>query len=360
MRTFRRGLWVAMLSLFLPSLAKAEEAIAWQTDFDTARRLAAESNRLVVLHFWASYCGPCLRLEDTVFKDPNVGKLLDKHFVMVKLNADKQSNLMRQYGVKSIPTDVVVTPQGKMVSKSISPGAAQAYVSKLSSVAVAFNKRQPGMYTASTTPAVTAPRYPIEQQQAAQPPQQIAQAPEQTGQPPASSMDRYRDYYESRKANLIQTRAETPQPRFGQRLGDPRGDAAPRTGGEDPSSNKAPIAQRANEPAATNPYQNLALQGAHSQDASAQNGAKSAGHGGAAGVAATANQQVSLNQSASGAETGENLVGSRYANIQTPAPHEKPAPAGLDPASPPHVGQGGARRRRLSRRGRNCLREFRR
>ena len=39
----------------------------WQPNLETAQQIAARSNRLVLIHFWAPWCQPCMRLEKEVF-----------------------------------------------------------------------------------------------------------------------------------------------------------------------------------------------------------------------------------------------------------------------------------------------------
>jgi len=59
-----------------------------------------ENHDMVVLDFWATWCGPCRQIA------PVFEALSEEHtnIVFGKVNADDQSELAAQYGVRGIPT----------------------------------------------------------------------------------------------------------------------------------------------------------------------------------------------------------------------------------------------------------------
>lgn len=59
-----------------------------------------EAESLVVLDFWASWCGPC-RMQAPVFEEA-AAEVTD--VVFGKVNVDEQTELAQQFGVMSIPT----------------------------------------------------------------------------------------------------------------------------------------------------------------------------------------------------------------------------------------------------------------
>jgi len=70
------------------------------------RFLIEESNvRPVVVDFWADWCGPCKTLM------PILEKLAQEYagaFLLAKVNADEQQNIAAQFGVRSLPTVMVI------------------------------------------------------------------------------------------------------------------------------------------------------------------------------------------------------------------------------------------------------------
>ncbi len=63
-----------------------------------------QSNQVVLLDFWASWCGPCKMLMPII--DQVSAEVTDKK--ICKINVDEQPELASQFGIMSIPTLVVI------------------------------------------------------------------------------------------------------------------------------------------------------------------------------------------------------------------------------------------------------------
>ena len=72
------------------------------------------SEKLVLLDFWASWCGPCRMVSPIV--DEIAAERSD--IKVGKINVDEQPELAAQFGVMSIPT-LVVMKNGQIVNQTV-------------------------------------------------------------------------------------------------------------------------------------------------------------------------------------------------------------------------------------------------
>lgn len=82
---------------------------------DASAREAIESGKVVVIDFWATWCGPCIKL------GPVVEELAEKYgdkAEIGKLNIDEESEIVAEYRVRNIPT-VLFFKDGELKDRSV-------------------------------------------------------------------------------------------------------------------------------------------------------------------------------------------------------------------------------------------------
>lgn len=116
-RLFWSVVWLVTLVVAAPRLVVGADAHLWRTDFDTALREAEEKKLPLMMHFYADWCMPCQKMEQTVFNTSAVKEVLTTRFVAVKLNSEKNQQLVRRYGFDMLPTDMAIDPlTGKVLA----------------------------------------------------------------------------------------------------------------------------------------------------------------------------------------------------------------------------------------------------
>ncbi len=125
----------ALVICVVAGQAVAGEGLRWQDNLESAQELAAKSNRLLLVHFGAPWCEPCQRLEKNVFAQPGFGESLNAGFVAVKLNRDLYPGTARHFGVDRLPMDVIVSPEGEVIGKFVSPASPDEYIRAMENVA---------------------------------------------------------------------------------------------------------------------------------------------------------------------------------------------------------------------------------
>lgn len=82
---------------------------------DQTAKEAIESGKPVVIDFWATWCGPCIKLGTVV---EELAEKYAEQAVIGKLNIDENDEIASAYRVRNIPT-VLFFKNGELVERSV-------------------------------------------------------------------------------------------------------------------------------------------------------------------------------------------------------------------------------------------------
>ena len=103
--------------LALSSLAFAAGEITWQPWSESLFEKARKENRFVLLDLEAVWCHWCHVMDEQTYHDDAVKKLIDDHFLAVRVDQDARPDLSRRYEDYGWPATIVFTPDGKEIVK---------------------------------------------------------------------------------------------------------------------------------------------------------------------------------------------------------------------------------------------------
>lgn len=115
--------FVTIVSAGLLSLAVSTyAAVDWARDYKSALELAKKDKKLVMVDFYADWCGPCKLLDKLTFSNPDVQAALSNDFVSVKVNIEgskENRELALQFNTEAIPHIIFFDSNGKKVSEIV-------------------------------------------------------------------------------------------------------------------------------------------------------------------------------------------------------------------------------------------------
>lgn len=104
--------------------------MALQITDATFEKEVLESDKPVLIDFWAVWCGPCKMVSPIV---DEIASEYKGKAVVGKVDVDKNQTFAAKYGVRNIPT-VLFFKNGEVVDKQVGAAPKATYVKKLEAI----------------------------------------------------------------------------------------------------------------------------------------------------------------------------------------------------------------------------------
>ena len=93
----------------------------WADNMISARKLARDSNKNILLFFTGKWCAPCRIMKREVFADNDVMDAINSQVVPVIINVDDPNaeELVKQYKVGATPATIFTDPEGKVIDYAV-------------------------------------------------------------------------------------------------------------------------------------------------------------------------------------------------------------------------------------------------
>jgi thiol-disulfide isomerase/thioredoxin len=109
--------------------------VQWLSDYELAKSVAKEKDQLILMDFWAIWCGPCKTMERELWTSPELSDLTNK-VVPLKVNVDNERQLASYYRATTIPKIILITATGETIweQTGYSSSLANRYIETLNQI----------------------------------------------------------------------------------------------------------------------------------------------------------------------------------------------------------------------------------
>lgn len=108
-----------LILLFTVSIGYGQGLTIVEQDFDKARELAKKENKLLLIDFYTTWCGPCKKLDKLIFQNDTISQEIGKEFILLRYDAENDTvfNLSKKHHVASFPTGIILNENGYVLNK---------------------------------------------------------------------------------------------------------------------------------------------------------------------------------------------------------------------------------------------------
>ncbi|MBK3331873.1 thioredoxin domain-containing protein [Persephonella atlantica] len=106
-------MWKFIIALLVAGVSYASQ-INWLS-FEEGIKKAKEENRLILMDIYAQWCHWCNVMENTTYRDPDVVRIINRHFVPVRVDAEERPEINKKYNQGGLPSTVILDKNGNIL-----------------------------------------------------------------------------------------------------------------------------------------------------------------------------------------------------------------------------------------------------
>ena len=107
--------------------------VKWQPNLKSAQKLAIQQDKPIMIVFGATWCGPCRRLDSETLSDKQTVAMIEREFIPVHLDFDKDNKIAKILEVERVPSIVILTPDADLLHRSVGYVDPREFQAKLTS-----------------------------------------------------------------------------------------------------------------------------------------------------------------------------------------------------------------------------------
>ena len=94
-------------------------AVEWQPNLKAAQKQSIRTGHPILIVFSADWCTHCGRFEDKTLGNPTMASYINREFVPVHLDFDKESKTAEILEVEALPCTVILSPEADLLGRVI-------------------------------------------------------------------------------------------------------------------------------------------------------------------------------------------------------------------------------------------------
>jgi len=92
-----------------------DSSVQWHS-YEAGMEKIKSEGKLGFLHFYTDWCTYCVLMNKQTFADKQVADYLNKHFISIRVNAETEKAVAREYGVYQFPSTWFISEDAETIA----------------------------------------------------------------------------------------------------------------------------------------------------------------------------------------------------------------------------------------------------